>query len=130
MSEAGLTLSENVDQQEQGVYVHILLDPFSTTTISFKEIREFLKNLVRMTTSKTKDCFYTDYQAVTQRQYANNEIDQTMMELLWNSRNVSRDKAQPLMSLFYSGVPTEWYQMVSAKRGMDHSNQNSSGPVV
>jgi hypothetical protein len=115
MSEAGLNFAENVESEQLEVHVDLFLDPFSTKTIPFKEAREFLANLVRMTTSDTKECFYTGYKGVTQRQYANSAIDRAMMEILWNNQNISRDNARPLMRLFYFGVPTEWYQRVSSQ---------------
>jgi hypothetical protein len=113
----GLTFSEEMRQIEDlQVHVDILLDELVTTTVPFKEVREFLEDVARMTTNETQQCSYTGYDGITQRQYVMKAVDTAMQEALWNSHLATSDKAKPSLHLWFSGLPTDWYRIVSNKR--------------
>jgi hypothetical protein len=112
----GLTFSETVQQIDHlEVHVNIFLDPFSTTTMSFKEVKAFLEAVAQMTTSATQGCSYTGYEGITQRQYVKKAIETAMQEALWNSHLTTSDRAGPSLHLFFAGLPTDWYGMPSSR---------------
>jgi hypothetical protein len=116
MSSDGLRFSDQVQIEEHEVHVDFSLDTFSPTIIPFKDIQEYLNCVARMTTSDTKQCFYTEHQyaGMSQRRYAIYAIEQAMMKVIWDNHNVESDKASP-MTLFFSGAPTEWYRHFRVK---------------
>jgi hypothetical protein len=116
MSSAGLHFSEDVQQEEQQVHVDISVNTFSPTIIPFDDVRPYLECIARMTTSDTKQCFYTEhqYQGMTQRRYALYAIEQAMMRVMWDNHNVNDNKASP-MTVWFPGTPTEWYKHLATK---------------
>ena len=110
----GLVFSETVKQAvDLKVAVDILLDPFFTVPVPFKEVREFLENIVRYTTSEDKECNYTGYDGVSERRYALETVGVAMQEALWNGKTITTESGGPSLHLFYFGAPTEWYRQIS-----------------
>jgi hypothetical protein len=104
------------EDQVQRVGVHICLNTFLPTIIPFDDVRKYLYCIARMTTSDTKQCFYTEhqYQGFTELRYAFYAIDEAMMRVMWNNRNVDDEKVSPMI-VWFAGAPTDWYKYLATQ---------------
>lgn len=113
------------DIQDVGCRVHvdIELDPFGSVFISFDEMVEFLKCLARMLSDASEECEYPDYKDMTEQRYVENTIELALTRALWNrdERQERQNPKRPSLEIWFSGMPSEWYQYISRQKGKSHS---------